>query len=79
MLSAGNSEGIKMDKGGVKESGIMTSQSWIITGLVGGLLASILFVVSGAENEVKIVGIAFAFGTMTLITIIRKFARSRVI
>jgi uncharacterized membrane protein YeaQ/YmgE (transglycosylase-associated protein family) len=57
----------------------MTSQSWIITGLVGGLLASILFVVSGAENEVKIVGIAVALGTMMLITIIRTFARSRVI
>jgi hypothetical protein len=56
----------------------MVIQSWIITGLVAGFLASILFVVSGAANETNVTGIVVVLGTMILITIIRKFARSQV-
>jgi uncharacterized membrane protein YeaQ/YmgE (transglycosylase-associated protein family) len=51
----------------------------IVSGLVGGSSASILFVVSGAVNELNMIGVVIVFGTMALLTIVRKFARAHAV
>jgi uncharacterized membrane protein YeaQ/YmgE (transglycosylase-associated protein family) len=67
-------------------AGIMMARSYgitgdivlgIIGGLAGGSLASILFVVSGAANEMNVTGIVVALGAMILMLIIGRFAHSR--
>ncbi|MBI5652323.1 MAG: hypothetical protein HZC40_18045 [Chloroflexi bacterium] len=57
----------------------MIVRSWIIMGLGVGVLAMILFLVAGGVTETNVIGLGVLVGTMTLITIIRKFTRSRVI
>jgi hypothetical protein len=57
----------------------MTIQSWAITGLVVGALASLLLVVSGAVSESNLTGPAIMLGTMMLITVVRRLALSRVL
>lgn len=48
----------------------------VIGGLVGGALASTLFVVSDSPNQINLLGIVVVFGTVTLITFIRRWART---
>lgn len=51
----------------------------IVGGLVGGALASTLFVVSDTPDQINLIGIVIMFGTVALITIVRRLARTRVV
>jgi hypothetical protein len=62
----------------IRESDIVGFHSWIIAGLVVGSLATFLLVVSGTVDQVDVSAFVVAFGTMALITIVRRVARSRV-
>ena len=52
--------------------------SWISAGLSVGALALILSGVSGMANVSNLIGLAIMFGTMLLITSVRRIALSRI-
>jgi hypothetical protein len=52
--------------------------SWISAGLFVGALVLILPAVSGMANGSNLIGLAIMFGTMLLITSVRRIALSRV-
>ncbi len=49
----------------------------VIGGLVGGALASTLFVISDSPNQINLMGIVVVFGTVTLITLVRRWMRAQ--
>jgi hypothetical protein len=52
--------------------------SWISAGLLVGALALVLSAGSGTANVSNLIGLAIMFGTMLLITSVRRIALSRV-
>jgi hypothetical protein len=56
----------------------MTLQSWIIAGLLVGLCASLFLIATAQVSGANLPAIVIILGTIVLITLVRRFALSRI-